>query len=136
MNKLALLVIVSLGLLAGCSRAPVPQSSHSFMTEAFFVLEFEHDTKGNLVHAVSYGPTFKEQDCLNNELIYSAKARQYNPPGFLSQFTCQHVMFRGPLSPHGAVITQPSSSTPKGWVLFATDFSAHGHYIGQKYSMA
>ncbi len=129
MNKL-LAILIALGLFGCAKPVAVVSTSHSFMTEAFFVLEFEHDAKGVLVHAVSYGPTFKEQDCLNSELMYQAKARQYNPPGFISQFTCEHVMFRGPVGPRGAVIAQPTARPPTGWVLFATDFSAHGQYIG------
>jgi hypothetical protein len=70
--------------------------------------------------------------CLQDQAMKKARAQGYNPAGFSSQFTCQHVEFRGPIV-HGAVVMQPyarNQPPPNAWVLFATDFSAHGKYLG------
>jgi hypothetical protein len=123
----------------GCAIAPqrisAPTSPTRFTAEAFFVLEFEHDTAGNLVHAASYGPTDSEFKADQDVLARTAKVHDDNPPGFQSQFTVQHVKFVGPLGPHGAVIVQPVAANrppPKSWALFATDFDAHGAYLGSE----
>jgi hypothetical protein len=143
MNKISALFVIALGLLAGCSISPRISSvappvkraaTHAgFTAEAFFVLEFEHDTAGNLVNAAPYGPTDSEFKAMQDEVMRKARVSQYNPAGFTSQFTIQHVEFKGPLGPKGAVVVQPvarNQPAPKAWVLFATDFDAHGKYLG------
>lgn len=139
MKHLTLLfAIITLGLIAGCAKAPHVATAAlskpaSFTAEAFFVLEFEHDAQGALVHASPYGPTDSEFKALQDEAVKRAGASQRNPAGFTSQFTVQHVKFLGPLGPKGAVIMQPvarNRPAPLGWVLFATDFDAHGQYLG------
>jgi hypothetical protein len=144
MKKLVLLIVV-VGLMAGCATiSPRHVAMHSiganpavgsFVAEAFFVLEFEHDPNGVLVHAASYGPTDSEFKATQDAFVRRAKVQDDNPPGFTSQFTVQHVKFIGPLGPKGAVVTQPVAANhpaPPAWVLFATDFDAHGAYLGSE----
>lgn len=136
--KLAL-IIVALGLMAGCARAPQHRvSMHravtapTFLADNEFVVEIEHDAAGMPVHFTTYGPVPAGQSCPQYEAVYSANAKKYNPPGFLSQMTCLHVMFRGPLGPDGAVVVQPMDGTPLGWALIAVGYTRMGNYIGAK----
>jgi hypothetical protein len=129
-------VLASLALLAGCSRAPLGMwkvmnagANSAFTVDQFIAVALEYQGPRAIAGIDTYGPTAKEFACERAAEAAVSQSGDMLPPGHTLVTTCLHIAFGGPL-PKGAAVSVPITGKPFEYVTIGVEYTRVGEFLG------